>query len=277
MRLHITQPAMTGALKRLRAYFEDDILVQRGRRMFLTPKSEALAEPVRQALLHIRADITRAGNFDPLNTPRHFVVAISDYAFTLLFSRVISKVASLAPKLTFQVIPPGPTVKERFERAELDLVFTYGNTVSVDHNVIELWRDETVIISCKESGFTEISEGVFFESGHAIVNFGADSVQSSTEIYLKNFGRKRKIEAFLPGSHGLCQSLVGTQRLAMMNRLYALNFAKFYPIQLHSPWEAFPTINEGIQWHSVRDNDPGLTWLIDIIKEEAVQLHHRLK
>src|ERR1700682_3675066 len=76
-RLHLSQPAVTGALQRLREFFDDELLVQHGRRMLLTPKAEELIAPVRRALLQIRSEITRPTGFDPMTVQRHFVIVAS--------------------------------------------------------------------------------------------------------------------------------------------------------------------------------------------------------
>lgn len=46
-RLNLSQSAMSGALARLRHYFDDELLVPVGRQMALTPVAEGLVEPVR--------------------------------------------------------------------------------------------------------------------------------------------------------------------------------------------------------------------------------------
>jgi LysR family nod box-dependent transcriptional activator len=53
-RLYLSQPALTGALNRLRDFFGDDLLIPSGRQMMLTPKAEELRGPVREALMLIR-------------------------------------------------------------------------------------------------------------------------------------------------------------------------------------------------------------------------------
>ncbi len=58
-KIHLSQPATSGALARLREYFKDDLLVPVGRKMVLTPLAEELAEPVRQLLLQTDAIIHR--------------------------------------------------------------------------------------------------------------------------------------------------------------------------------------------------------------------------
>jgi LysR family nod box-dependent transcriptional activator len=56
-RLNLSQSAMSGALARLRHYFRDDLLVQAGRQMMLTPVAEGLVEPVRDILLRVRGTL----------------------------------------------------------------------------------------------------------------------------------------------------------------------------------------------------------------------------
>lgn len=268
-RIHLSQPAVTGALKRLREYFNDELLVQRGRRMFLTPKAEALADPVRRALFHIRGEITRAGSFDPHTTARHFVISSSDYAYTILLANVISQAATLAPFVTFEIVSPSEQVNARFERAEIDLLLTVDRFALPGHTFTELWRDEEVIISCAKAGFEHIDENTFFNSGHAVATFGTERRASIADSYIDRNGWKRRVEVQLPEFGALCQAIVGTKRLATMHRRYALHFAQLYPIKLHHTWEPFPEIIEGMQWHSVRDEDPGLQWLTSLIKKEA--------
>lgn len=271
-RIHLSQPAVTGALKRLREYFDDELLVQRGRRMFLTPKAEALADPVHRALLQIRGEITRAGSFDPATTARHFVISASDYAYTILLANVIAKAATLAPAVTFEIAPPSEQANERFERAEIDLLLTIDKFALPSHAFTELWRDEEVIISWKAADFEHIDAATFFACGHAVATFGLERTFSIADRHIDQIGRKRRVEIQLHEFGALCQAIVGTKRLATMHRRYALHFAKLYPIKLHQTWEPFPEIIEGMQWHNVRDADPGLQWFAGLLAEGGKKL-----
>ena len=49
-RLHLSQPAMSNALARLRRHFDDPLLVRTGNRMAATARGESLAQPLREAL-----------------------------------------------------------------------------------------------------------------------------------------------------------------------------------------------------------------------------------
>lgn len=71
-RLHMTQSATSGVLGRLRTYFEDELLVQVGRKMQPTPFALELVHPVREVLLTIKSSITAKPVFAPTTSKRHF-------------------------------------------------------------------------------------------------------------------------------------------------------------------------------------------------------------
>lgn len=278
-RLNLSQPAVTGALNRLRQFFEDELLVLSGRRMLLTPKAEALVRPVRRTLMMIRSEITQPGHFDPATARRRFNIAVSDYAYTILLADLIAKAAQLAPGISFELVPPSSQAAERLERAEIDLFITVAPFAMAHHPQLPLWRDEEVVISWTKAGYPErIDVDAFFEAGHAVALFGPDRQPSLTDVYLSQTERERHVELLLPNFSALPQAVVGTRRLATMHRLYAEHFAHLYPIRLHDAWQPFPEIIEIAQWHGVREKDPGLRWLVTLLQETLNDLpaHARL-
>ena len=53
-RMNLSQSAMSGALGRLRGFFQDELLVVVGRRMVLTPLAQDLVQPLRDVLLQVQ-------------------------------------------------------------------------------------------------------------------------------------------------------------------------------------------------------------------------------
>lgn len=270
-RLNLTQPAVTGALNRLRDYFQDDLLVLHGRKMHPTPKAEALAGPVKRALLQIRGEITRAGNFDPATSNRHFLLVASDYAYAISLADIIAHASHIAPLVTFEVIPPSGIATERLERAEVDLVITVQPYANSRYPTRELWRDTDVIISWRDANYGTISEEVFFNAGHAVATFGPDRRPSVTDQHIAKMAHDRRVEVLLPSFGDLCRGIVGTRRLATMHRRYAEHFAKLYPIAIHETWTPFPEVIQIAQWHKVRDSDPGVQWMLEMLENGCAE------
>jgi len=272
-RLHRSQPAITGALNRLRAFFGDDLLVSSGRQMLPTRRAAELTKPVRRALMLIRGEITQPGSFDPSTSRRHFIIAASDYAYTILLSHIIVEAARIAPGISFEVIPPSGEASDRLSRAEIDLLFTVAPFQDASHPFLPLWRDEEVIISWAGAGYPdEIDSVAFYRASHALVVIGSDRRPTVTDAYVQKSHPERVARVQVPGFSSLPLAITGTARLATMHRLYAEHFARAYPIKIHRPAEAFPEIVEGVQWHQIHSRDPGTLWLLDRLKCQRDQL-----
>ena len=71
-RIYLSQSATSGALARLREFFENELLVQVGHKMVLTPLAESLVEPVRELLTVAQAIIDQRPDFDPVTSTRRF-------------------------------------------------------------------------------------------------------------------------------------------------------------------------------------------------------------
>ncbi len=74
-RLDRSQPAVSHALRRLREHLGDPLLVRQGRSLTLTPRAEALRDPLHQLLGDLERLVERVDAFDPSTTTRHFRIA----------------------------------------------------------------------------------------------------------------------------------------------------------------------------------------------------------
>ena len=104
-RLCVTQPTMSGILRRLREHFDDPLLVRDGRALALSPLGASLVEPVRQALLQIDATLAVRPDFDPATARRRFRLMASDYAIATFLAPALKAIAREAPGLGFTVEP----------------------------------------------------------------------------------------------------------------------------------------------------------------------------
>ena len=77
-RLCLSQSAMSGSLARLRVHFKDDLIVQVGRKMILTPLGETIARPLRELLAQTESLINTAPRFGPASSDRTFTIIMSD-------------------------------------------------------------------------------------------------------------------------------------------------------------------------------------------------------
>jgi LysR family nod box-dependent transcriptional activator len=102
-RVHVSQPAMSAALHKLREYFNDQLLVRVGREMELTPRGLSLVEPVREALLSIQATLGTQPSFDPKTAQREFTIIVSEEAVPGFLPAILRRLAGEAPGIRCRI------------------------------------------------------------------------------------------------------------------------------------------------------------------------------
>lgn len=272
-RLFLSQPALSGALNRLREFFRDELLVQVGRQMVLTPKAEELRGPVREALMLIRAKITTPAGFDPASAERHFTFIASDFVYDVLLVGLFAELAVTAPNLSFDVLNTGLRTAEMMDRGEAHLLITLSGFLAEEHPHEPLFEDEFAVIACRAGRFGEqLTEADFFDAQHAVVLFGDGRNSAFAETYFLQRGVQRKVQLRVPSFSALPAAVVGTDRIATIYRSHAEVFARHLPITIHAPPVPMPTMVEEVQWHKLRGSDAGLQWLIGELRQHAARL-----
>ncbi len=273
-KIHLSQPATSGALARLREYFKDDLLVPAGRRMVLTPLAEELAQPVRQLLVQAEGIIHRRPGFSPKISERTFRLVMSDYVATVLMSRALPEIQRQAPGIKVEVLVPSNHT-DRLERGEVDLTIMPRQYLSKGHPTEPLFEDEFVCVAWAgnlELRGRAISMRNYLRLGHVVVRFGEQQqVPAFEEKFMEHFSETRRIEVVTTGFTLVPQLVVGTARIATVHRRLAEFYAKQLPLRILKPPVEIPPVVESMQWHAIREGDPGLVWLRRLLRSVCVQ------
>lgn len=95
--INLSQPAMSAAISVLRAYFNDELFIMQRRELIPTPRAEALAPAVRDALLHIQLSVIAWDPINPAESDRRFRIILSDFMTLVFFDKIILRLAREAP------------------------------------------------------------------------------------------------------------------------------------------------------------------------------------
>jgi DNA-binding transcriptional LysR family regulator len=145
---NMTQPAVSRALRQLRAAFEDPLLVTTGREPRLTGRAEALAEPLRRALGEIDGLLKPTSPFDPTTEPAHIIISTADYVSLLLAPVLAGICAAEAPHVVLEFTLAG--VRNAEDLARIDFLIgprAFGETLGKRVGSMNLWRDDMVCIA----------------------------------------------------------------------------------------------------------------------------------
>ncbi len=78
--LHLGQPAISGALKRLREMFDDPLFVRSARGMLPTPRAQALMTDLQPLMEKLHSAMFGAGEFVPARAQQLFRIGLSDWS-----------------------------------------------------------------------------------------------------------------------------------------------------------------------------------------------------
>ncbi|WP_431016670.1 transcriptional regulator NodD1 [Bradyrhizobium pachyrhizi] len=270
-KINLSQPAMSAAIARLRSYFRDELFTMRGRELVLTPGAEALAGPVREALLHIQLSIISRDAFDPAQSNRRFRVILSDFMTIVFFRRIVDRIAQEAPAVRFELLPFSDEPGELLRRGEVDFLILPELFMSSAHPKATLFDETLVCVGCRTN--KQLSRPLTFEKynsmGHVTAKFGRALRPNLEEWFLLEHGLKRRIEVIVQGFSLIPPILLDTSRIGTMPLRLARHFEKRMPLRIVEPPLALPTFTEAVQWPAFHNTDPASIWMRRILLDEA--------
>lgn len=138
-RASLSQPAMSRALARLRHAFGDPLLVRSGGRTLLTPRADALRQPVHD-LLQRMGELLAPQHFNPAAAERVFRAVIPDVLAAVLLPPLLERLRTEAPGCRLELVPwPGS------RHQTPDLVVTSEATAFPTLRMTPLYRDRDVL------------------------------------------------------------------------------------------------------------------------------------
>ena len=273
-KLNITQPAMSGALARLREYFEDPLIIQVGRHMELTPYAQTLVGPIHDIIMRIDSAIASEPVFDPAQSQRHFSMTLSDYVIRVFLQKVLVDVHREAPGITFEFRQSSARVQEELESGDVDFVIGPPIDVLPEHPQEMLFEDDYTVVAWKDS--TVVGDTLSFDQylslRHVVFRDAHRGAPWLERWFAQRYGEVRQVDVAAQNFDLLAYLVVGTDRIATIQSRLARLVLPTLPLKAIAPPIELPVLTEVLQWNVHRDPDPASRWLRAKIKERAAQL-----
>ncbi|UFS84848.1 LysR family transcriptional regulator (plasmid) [Rhizobium sp. T136] len=272
--INLSQPAMSAAIARLRTYFGDELFSMQGRELVPTPRAEALAPAVRDALLHIQLSVIAWDPINPAQSDRRFRIILSDFMILVFFARVVERLAREAPGVSFELLPLDDDPHELLRRGDVDFLILPDVFMSSAHPKAKLFDEELVCVGCPTNKqlLGDISVETYMSMGHVAAQFGRELKPSVEQWLLLGHGFKRRIELVVPGFTLIPPLLSGTNRIATIPLRLVRYFEQTIPLRMvKSPLPPL-LFTEAVQWPALHNTDPGNIWLREILLQEASRL-----
>ncbi|OKO84213.1 LysR family transcriptional regulator [Bradyrhizobium sp. NAS96.2] len=265
-RVGLSQPAMSNALNRLRAMFEDELLVRTTAGMKPTPRATELAEPLRQVLRQVERVMASDTGFDPTRTERSFTIRMSDILACLLLPR-LAAARSPDARISYNIIhlPPALTI-DALERDEIDVAVSMGLEHSASIRSETLLRDRMV---CLMRSGHPIKRGKltferFIAQEHMKVSISPTDLRFVDDV-LAERGHRRRITLNVPHWLVVPHVLKSTDLLAVMPRHLAAVLMDDGLRMEDLPFESAP-FDWMLYWHRRYDQSNANGWLRDRLR-----------
>lgn len=268
--MFLTQSAMSSALKRLRDFFDDPLLVPVGRGMELSPLAEQLREPLREIIMRIEHTMTLNPHFDPATAERAFSVVMSDYVMTVLGDRLVRRVAEEAPGISLDLRPQTARPGGQVARGEVDLVIMPDAVRTPGLACAHLFDDHLRVIACADGpyGGRPLTLDEFCTARHVLVEPHTEQESHSTLVMRQaDVSPKKAIVTYSFAS--VPQLVRGTDMIALVQGGLARIAAAQGGLTVSKPPITCPPLRETMRWRPHRSGDPGLTWLRDCVMSLA--------
>ena len=268
--LEMSQPAMSLALKKLRAAFGDPLFIRGSRGLSPTPRAEQLAVPVQNVLDQIKNDVLRQPGLDPATTERTFTFNMADVGELVFLPRLYAHFRAVAPGANIRTVstPPGQ-LAEAMQSGEVDLAVGYfphlqGAAIYQQR----LFAHSFVCIVRKDHPLSgeQITKKQFLEAQHAVVQQEGKSHELFEEA-LAAQGMTRRIVLSIP--HFLAIPLILAESDLVVTVPYAIgiSFAKMADLKILRPPIQVAPAEVKQHWHARFHHDPANRWLRGVVAE----------
>jgi len=276
-KMFMSQSAMSNALKRLRQYFDDPLLVQVGKRMEVTPRAEAMHEAIREILVRIEATIDTNPSFDPSVSSRTFNILASDFTLRVLIPKVLAEMDRQSAQVKLNLLHQVGTPHVMLERGAADMLICPDLHSSTVHPKDLLFEDDYVAIVCANGPHAEGPMDLerYLNGPHAVMipptEFGVSKPAEDSYLAEANISRNN-ITLTCFSFAALPHLIKGTNRIATVHGTLAESSSVAGDVVVHQlPFE-LPKFRQMMQWHAYRDQDPGITWLRKVFRNAAARI-----
>ena len=263
LKLNLTQPAISHALKRLRVMFEDPLFVRQGHLMVSTPLARSIIEPVRHSLRGFEVTLNKLNRFDPASTEKEFTLALRDVLESTVLPPLMVALEREAPHARVAAVQVDRREQEgELQAGTLDCAIDVLLPLAPDIRHTRILADRTLVVARR--GHPRLQGGITLEQYLAEEHILASSRRKGPGIEdfeLSRLGMQRKIRLRCQHYFAACRVVSQTDLLLTMPERYARVANQQFDNQLLPLPLEMPAWDVYLDWHANVEDDPANRWL----------------
>jgi len=264
--LHITQPAVSNALARLRRTLDDPLFTRTPSGMAPTPLTESIMPRVQQALQLLGTSLAEQRQFDPASETRTLRLSMNDMAETLMLPRLLERLEQQAPGIAVEsyYVPRDQLAKELAANT-VDFGLDIPMPTAPQIHQQRLLNDRYQCMVRAEHPLANRAS-LTLEQYLRLEHIHVSSRRSGpglVDIALNKLGRRRRIKLRVQ-HYRVAPLVVMRTDLALT---VPTSLANQYPVRLFELPLQIPQMDWHLLWHRNQEDDPANRWLRDLLLE----------
>ncbi len=264
--LHLSQPAVSNAIKRLNSVLKTTLFIKNSRYIEPTHQADALYADVKCCLDKIESAIAQRSDFDPEISGRTFHVATTSYCEILFFTVLIPYLRRYAPNIKIIKAPLTDDFSQNLRNGQIDCCLFYDHPIDNGIQKEFLCSDPLVLVTGlqhtslpDELTFDDMAELDFISFNNECDDFNlVFSSKHTAHFPVPRFRVATMWTAFF---------IVSTTELVLVSPLvYAKLLEKHLPIKIHALINV-SNIGMSLYWGDAMAQDAGNQWFRALIKE----------
>ncbi len=273
--MHLSQPAISHALGRLRELFNDPLFQRQGSTMVPTPLAHSLIKQVRTALQTLDVSVNSSRQFEPLLSTRRFTLGFRDVLESTVLPQLLRAVQASAPQVELASVQgERRELEAELMAGSLDLAVDVLLPFSSAIRKCRISRDHMLVVARKNHPAInkKLTLANYLQQNHVLVS-SRRSGPGLEDMELSRQGHQRHIG--LRCQHYFAASLVVSESdlLLTMPGHYAQLANRHLNNQLWPLPLKMPPFDVYLYWHENAENDPANCWLRELVTRCFSEIH----
>ncbi|MGW2787323.1 LysR family transcriptional regulator [Streptomyces populi] len=267
-RLHVTAPAMSRSLGRIRRTTGDQILVRTGRTMTPTPYAIAVREQVHELLQQVQGVLAPSRELDLTTLERTFTLRWHDSLVALSGPALLAAVREQAPGVRLRFIAESSIDTPELRRGEVDLEANANRPTAPDIRADRVAETQHVIVVRRGHPLTRVKTvtAARYAAAEHISVSRRGRLTNALDDALARLGLTRRVVATAPTEGAAFEFVRASDLLVTAPESTTRSAAAVLGLALLPlPFE-LPSAAVYLSWHQRYDTDPAHVWLRDLAR-----------
>lgn len=272
-RLHLSVPAASRTLSRIREAFGDPIFVRAGRGVVPTPYALAIKDEVHQVVARSRSLFQAGQSLDPATMERRFTIRANDALVTQFAPPLLALLAARAPGVTLRFAAEGDEDLPPLRDGEVDIDLGVLHELGPEVRAMPLYEDHMVGLAAPDHPLAggPVTLKQLAAVPHVVVS-RRGRTRGPLDDVLEKEGLSRTI-AVVVATHAAAAFLILSTRLTgILAGFAARQLAATTSVRTYTIPAALPPLPISAGWHARYDADPGHRWLRSQLRAVASNL-----